>query len=165
MDQLFDRLGDLLKSWMQTEEKNSPFSGTNSPFSDPHRRSGDPFLDDAMEELNAFLDDDRETQARLERERLYRMRMDEEAQAKARPRAPDGPPAKLSAAYKVLGLPPNAPFEQVRKTYKQLLKQHHPDKHGSAPDAQKKATETSARINDAYRVIETWHETGALGNE
>ena len=158
MDQLFDRLGDLLKSWMQTEDKNSPFS-------EPHKRSGDPFLDDAMEELNAFLEDDRDTQARLERERLYRMWMEEEAHARARPKTQSGPPAKLSAAYKVLGLTLNAPFDQVRKAYKQLLKQHHPDKHGSAPDAQKKATETSARINDAYRIIETWHETGALGNE
>ncbi|MFH2115155.1 MAG: J domain-containing protein, partial [Spirochaetota bacterium] len=158
VDQLFDRLGDLLKSWMQTEDKNSPFS-------EPHKRSGDPFLDDAMEELNAFLEDDRDTQARLERERLYRMWMEEEAHARARPKTQSGPPAKLSAAYKVLGLTLNAPFDQVRKAYKQLLKQHHPDKHGSAPDAQKKATETSARINDAYRIIETWHETGALGNE
>ena len=165
MDQLFDRLGDLLKSWMQTEETNSPFAGAKSPFSEPHKRSGDPFLDDAMEELNAFLDDDRETQARLERERLYRMRMEEEAQARARPRAPSGPPAKLAAAYKVLGLPPNTAFDQVKKAYKQLLKQHHPDKHGSAPDAQKRATEMSSRINDAYRIIETWHETGALGDE
>ena len=158
MDQLFDRLGDLLKSWTQT-------GGSNSPFSEPQHRSGDPFLDDAMEELNAFLDDDREAQARLERERLYRMRMEEEAQARARPRAQSGPPAKLLAAYKVLGLPPNTPYDQVKKVYKQLLKQHHPDKHGSAPEAQKKATETSARINDAFRIIETWHETGALGNE
>ncbi|OHD76971.1 MAG: hypothetical protein A3J97_14025 [Spirochaetes bacterium RIFOXYC1_FULL_54_7] len=159
MDQLFDRLGDLLKSWMQTES-------ANSPFSEPHKRSGDPFLDDAMEELNAFLDDDRETQARLERERLYKMRMEEEARSRSRPRPQNsGPPSKLLAAYKTLGLPPNAPFDHVRKAYKQLLKQHHPDKHGSAPEAQKKATETSARINDAYRIIETWHETGALGDE
>ena len=165
MDQLFDRLGDLLKSWMQTEEANSPFGSTKSPFSEPHKRSGDPFLDDAMEELNAFLDDDRETQARLERERLYRIRMQEEAQARTRPRTPSGPPAKLAAAYKVLGLSPTTPFDQVKKAYKQLLKQHHPDKHGSAPAAQKKATETSSRINDAYRIIETWHETGALGDE
>jgi hypothetical protein len=165
VDQLFDRLGDLLKSWMQTEETNSPFRGVNSPFSEPRKHSGDPFLDDAMEELNAFLDDDRETQARLERERQARMRMEEEARSRSRPRDAGGPPPKLVAAYKVLGLPLNAPFDQVRKTYKQLLKQHHPDKHGSAPDAQKKATETSARINDAYRVIETWHETGAIGNE
>lgn len=158
MDQLFDRLGDLLKSWMQNEAANSPFSA-------PHRPSGDPFMDEAMEELNAFLDDDRETQARLERERQYRLRREEEARTRTGARTSGGPPAKLIAAYKILGLSPGVPFDQVRKTYKQLLKQHHPDKHGSAPDAQKKATETSARINDAYRIIETWHETGALGNE
>lgn len=165
MDQLFDRLGNLLRSWMQTEETNSPFSGANSPFSEPRRHSGDPFLNEAMDELNAFLEDDREKQARLERERQSRMRMEEEARSRARPRAPSGPPPKLSMAYKVLGLPPNAPFDQVKKTYKHLLKQHHPDRHGSTPDGQKKATETSARINDAYRIIETWHETGAIGDE
>lgn len=161
MDQLFDRFGDLLKSWVQSDP------GSSRPFSDPlagkfAKSSGDPFLDDAMDELDAFLNDDREAQERLRREREARARAEERA---ARPSAAAGPPAKLIAAYKTLGLAYGAPFDQVRTAYKRLLKEHHPDRHGSSPEAQLKATETSARINDAFRIIETWRDTGTLGDE
>jgi DnaJ-domain-containing protein 1 len=160
VDQLFDRFGDLLRSWTQSGDK---------PFSDPDRNHGsrftaDPMLDEAMAELDAFLDDDKEEQERLRREAEARQR----ARESARPsgyRQPSGPPEKLVAAYKTLGLSYGATFDQAKAAYKRLLKEHHPDRHGSAPEAQKKATETSARINDAFRIIETWHDTGTMGDE
>jgi hypothetical protein len=173
VDQLFDRFGNLLKSWMGSEAYNE------RPFSDPDRggqdrarsgnATGDPFLDDAMAELDAYLEDDREAQARLEREREARRRAEEQARAR-RPGYGSsgqgaGPPAKLVAAYKTLGLPFGASFAEVKTAYKRLLKEHHPDKHGSSPESQKNATETSTRINDAYRIIETWRDTGTLGDE
>ncbi len=159
VDQLFDRFGNLLRSWTQSGDK---------PFSDPDRNHGslftsDPILDEAMAELDAFLDDDKEKQERLRRESEARERAWQ--QAKAPPKPAPALPAKLLAAYKTLGLSYGAPFDQVRLAYKRLLKEHHPDKHGSAPDAQKRATETSARINDAFRIVETWHDTGTLGDE
>jgi len=159
VDQLFDRFGNLLRSWTQSGDK---------PFSDPERNHGslftsDPILDEAMAELDAFLDDDKEKQERLRRESEARERARQ--QARAAPKPAPALPAKLLAAYKTLGLAYGTPFEQVRLAYKRLLKEHHPDKHGSAPDAQKRATETSARINDAFRSVETWHDTGTLGDE
>ncbi len=160
MDQLFDRLGNLLKSWV-----NQGDSGPR-PFSDPGtQRSGDPFLDDAMSELDAFLEDDREKQERLAREREARMRAEEQARSRTGASRPSGPPAKLVAAYKTLGLAYGASFETVRASYKRLLKEHHPDRHGHSPEALKRATETAARINDAYRILETWNQTGTLGDE
>jgi len=160
VDQLFDRFGDLLRSW--TTQSGS------SPFSEPRRGSGDPFLDEAMAELDAFLDDDKEAEERLRREREAREARDRAYGSSARPSGqarPSGPPAKLVAAYKTLGLSYGAPFPEAKASYKRLLKQHHPDKHGADPVAQKKATETSSRINDAFRIIETWHERGTLGDE
>jgi len=168
VDQLFDRFGDLLKSWVR------PDDAAERPFSDPHRggndkRSGDPFLDDAMDELNAFLDDDREAQERLRQEREARARAEERARAdNSRPGASyrtSGPPPKLLEAYKTLGLAYGARFEDAKAAYKNLLKEHHPDRHGSTPENLKKATEKSARINNAWRIVETWHETGTLGDE
>jgi len=173
VDQLFDRFGNLLKSWIGSEADN------DRPFSDPYQRgddgarrgaaSGDPFLDDAMAELNAYLEDDREAQQRLEREREARRRAEEQARARkpgyGSPGQGSGPPAKLVSAYKTLGLPFGASFTEVKTSYKRLLKEHHPDRHGSSPERQKQATETSARINDAYRIIETWRDTGTLGDE
>jgi DnaJ-class molecular chaperone len=169
VDQFFDRLGTLLRSFVSGEDDGDrPFSG-EKPFGDAGRpHSADPFLDDAMEELNAFLGDDREKTERLRAEREARARAEDEARARrayGSPSGASGPPAKLSQAYATLGLSYGAPFEAVRSSYKKLLKQHHPDRHGSDPVSQKKATETCARINNAYRIIETWKETGSLGDE
>lgn len=124
-----------------------------------------------MEELDAFLDDDREAQERLRREKEAREARERDARARsyggaARPDASrSGAPDKLIAAYKTLGLPYGASFAEVKAAYKSLLKLHHPDRHGSNPELQKKATETTARINDAMRVIETWRDSGTLGDE
>ncbi len=173
VDQLFDRFGNLLKSWM------GPGAYNERPFRDPFRgapddgvsgdASGDPTLDEAMAELNAYLDDDRQAQERLNREREARRRAEERARSSDSgfrgSNQTAGPPAKLVSAYRTLGLEYGAPFAEVKTAYKRLLKQHHPDKHGSSPETQKNATETSSRINDAYRIIETWRETGTMGNE
>ncbi len=161
VDQLFDRFGDLLKSWIRTD------APSERPFADPggeprRQRSGDPFFDEAMEELDAFLDDDKEAQERLRREQDSRRRASE---APYRPARPSGPPPKLAAAYRILGLEYGASFLEAKAAYKRLLKEHHPDMHGSTSDGQKKATETATKMNDAFRIIETWHETGTLGDE
>jgi hypothetical protein len=166
VDQLFDRFGDLLRSWIASD---GPDSGPvrDATQGNPHVRSADPFLDEAMEELDAYLDNDREAQERIQRQRDARARAEEQARSsRARPvDTPQGPPQKLLAAYRVLGLSYGATFAQAKAAYKRLLKEHHPDRHGSTPDALRNATETSARINDAFRIVETWHETGTLGDE
>jgi hypothetical protein len=169
VDQFFDRLGTLLRSFVSGDDDGEkPFSG-EKPFGDAGRRpSADPFLDDAMEELEAFLGDDREKTERLRAEREARARAEEEARARrgyGSSSGSSGPPAKLSQAYAALGLSYGSSFEAVRSAYKKLLKLHHPDRHGADPASQKKATETCARINNAYRIIETWKETGSLGDE
>jgi DnaJ-domain-containing protein 1 len=117
-----------------------------------------------MAELDAYLDDDRAAQERLSREREARERAEERSRA-ARPGASSGPPPRLVAAYSTLGLSYGASFEQAKAAYKRLLKQHHPDRHGSSQETLKVATEKSARINDAFRIIETWHDTGTMGDE
>lgn len=163
LDQLFDRLGNLLKSWVNSDA--DPFRPEPRPFSDLGRApSGDPYFDDAMDELDAFLKDDREAQDRLRREAEARAAREESARrpAGSAPGSPSGPPPRLVAAYRTLGLAYGASFEQVRASYKKLLKEHHPDRHGSSPEDLRKATETSARINDAYRMIETWRDKGTL---
>lgn len=166
VDQLFDRFGDLLRSWIASDGRESgPLRDSTS--GSPHVRSADPFLDEAMEELDAYLNDDREAQERMRRQRDARARAEEQARS-SRVRPGDdrqGPPQKLLAAYRILGLSYGATFDQAKAAYKRLLKEHHPDRHGSTPEALKSATETSARINDAFRIIETWHTTGTLGDE
>ncbi len=152
MDQIFDRLGSLLKSM---------FAGDSDRRSDvSDYETGDADLDDAMAELDADLNNDREAREKLEREREARRRA-EEARSSAGTR-PSGPPERIVRDYATLGLHYGAPFADVKAAYKRLLKEHHPDRHGASPERQKQATETAARINDAYRRIESWATSGKL---
>lgn len=52
----------------------------------------------------------------------------------------------LAKAYKTLGLPPNSPQQNVKKKYRELAKQSHPDKRGNR--------ETFQSYANAYEVIE-----------
>ncbi len=160
VDQIFDRLGNLLKSWLSDDQSNDRQNSSSS------HKTGDADLDDSMAELDAFLNDDRETQEKLRLQKEERIRAEAESHARARGMRPQPAlPQKLLDAYKVLGLAYGCDFALVKSSYKRLLKEHHPDKHGNSAEAQKKATATSARINDAYRVMEAWNEKGALGDE
>lgn len=53
-----------------------------------------------------------------------------------------------SRYYKILGLPDNAPISDVRKQYRKLVMQCHPDKNPS-PDAQRRFIE----IKEAYEIL------------
>lgn len=165
MDQIFDRLERLFKSWVVPDAEE----GRASPGG--ARRSGDPDLDAAMDELDDYLDKDRAAAEQRQKARL-------EAEARARSAAGAGsrqggaspgagarnagPNPRLVAAYGTLGLPYGAPFAQVKAAYKKLLMLHHPDRHHASPGDLKKATELSAKINAAYQLIEVWSSTGRL---
>ena len=161
MDQIFDRFGTLLKSLLNQDK--DPFGG-NSTGSYRSGAAGDPDLDDAMEELDAFLKDDREGQERLERERELRREREERARRKSTSFGQSGgastPSPRLVEDFKTLGVPFGTPLAQVKSAYKRLLKEHHPDRHGGSAEEQKRATERSARINEAYARIEAWSTTG-----
>ena len=48
--------------------------------------------------------------------------------------------------YAVLGLEPGATDDEIKKKYRTLVKQYHPDLHPDDPEAARKMSE----INDAY---------------
>jgi len=61
-----------------------------------------------------------------------------------------GQPVQLSAKptdpYAVLGVPPTASLEEVKKRYRQLSMIYHPDREGGYSEAMK-------RVNEAYEQI------------
>jgi len=157
VDPIFDRLETLFKSILHGDQ-------ADKPAQPPHSSRPDDDFSAAMDELDAFLNDDKAAQERLRREQTAR----EEARRRASGQTGShsaGPPAKLLAACHVLGIRPDQSLPEAKKAWKDLIKQHHPDKHAGNDEAFRKATNTCARINDAYRIVETWHEKGNLGDE
>lgn len=69
-------------------------------------------------------------------------------------------PAKLSleVAYGVLGLKPSASDADVKRAYRRLISQHHPDKlvaKGLPEEMMKIATEKTQKIRKAYELIQS----------
>lgn len=66
------------------------------------------------------------------------------------------PQDELTSAYELLGVSPSASFNEVKKAYRQLMSQHHPDKlvaKGLPQEMIKMATEKTQRIQKAFELI------------
>jgi molecular chaperone DnaJ len=62
---------------------------------------------------------------------------------------------KLDEAYKIMGLPPNSSPDELKKQYKKLAREFHPDVNKSLA-----AEETLKKINEAYQIVTSGKETG-----
>ncbi len=161
MDQIFERLERLVKAWVNSGMSDSQPRGQNA-----RRNSyGDPDLDAAMAELDDFLDtsktetEKREAEsARAQAQREQRARQ-EQSRRYASGNSTESTTTVIEEAYRYMGLKPYTPFAEVKATYKKLLFKYHPDRNSSSPEAHKKATETSTKINAAYQIIETYEES------
>ncbi len=138
MDQLFDRFGNLLKSFF--DESGSSRTEDTS-FSDPD-------IQDAWDELNDFLNSDGPTESKK----------DDFAARVKEPAIPE----VLKKDYALLNANPGAPIEKVAKSYRLLLREHHPDRHAADPAAFAKATEKTKNLTVAFRRIKTYTETGKI---
>lgn len=58
----------------------------------------------------------------------------------------------VQEAARVLGVEPQAPWDDVRRAYRLAIAIHHPDRTGDAGD------ETAVRIIEAFRVLERAHQ-------
>ncbi|MFZ4615853.1 MAG: J domain-containing protein [Rectinemataceae bacterium] len=165
MDEIFDRFGRLIKSWATQGIGAAQGIGADQGAGKVHR-SGDADFDSAMSELDDFLavGKNEDSEARAAREARERARAEAAAKAAAKAEAATAPDPRLVAAYQTMGLAFGRPFDEVKAKYKKLLMQHHPDRHAGDPASMKRATETSARINSAFQLIETWTSTGKLPN-
>jgi DnaJ domain len=74
-------------------------------------------------------------------------------------RTPFGRDDKLAKYYKVLDLPYGADFEQVKASYRKLMRKYHPDLHTQSPQKAKAATELTMQVTEAYNELEK-HLTG-----
>src|SRR5256885_15869083 len=59
----------------------------------------------------------------------------------------------LEESYLALGLKPGASLQEARRSYYQLVKFFHPDRHQASPGLLRKATEETKKLNLAYERI------------
>lgn len=65
-----------------------------------------------------------------------------------------GSDSSIAKHYKTLDLPVGAPFDEVKKSYRTLMRKYHPDRHMGNPKKQKAATELTMRVTQAYKELE-----------
>ena len=66
---------------------------------------------------------------------------------------PDTDEMPIFGAFECLGLPYGTPFEEVKKTYRRLMREYHPDRHGESPEAERMATQKTQELTVAYEMI------------
>jgi curved DNA-binding protein CbpA len=59
----------------------------------------------------------------------------------------------MTDPWQTLGVPEGADPEVVRAAYRQLVREHHPDRHASGTAAQERAHARMAEINAAFRIV------------
>lgn len=64
--------------------------------------------------------------------------------------------------YEVLGVSRNASADEIRKAYRELVKQYHPDRYKGHP-LESLAAEKMAEINAAYEAVQRRGQSGAQG--
>ncbi|MBA7699259.1 hypothetical protein ES703_107950 [subsurface metagenome] len=130
MDKLFDRFGELLRSFfsLETDYRNDP----------DWRR--------AWEELDEYL--------KTGRNRQKQRFQHQENRSWA---APPGADSSLRKDYDNLEVPFGAPFTEVRRSYKHLLKTYHPDHFDEDPEKQRLATQITQKINESFQRIKEYN--------
>lgn len=58
---------------------------------------------------------------------------------------PSGSPMDTDLCYRILGLSPSAPWEEIERAYRRKAKVHHPD-HGGDEDAMRTLNEAYSRL-------------------
>jgi DnaJ-domain-containing protein 1 len=182
VDQIFERLERLVRAWTNLSGDGLASGRPSSAGGNGASRSsssGDPDLDAAMAELDDYLDNSKTETERREAEEAARARQRAQAEAQGRARSgasgygqasgagsrgqtyDSGTSSVIEDAYRYLGLAPYAPFPEVKTSYRRLLLKYHPDRNSGSPEMTRRATETSARINAAYQIIEAYEATKA----
>lgn len=66
---------------------------------------------------------------------------------------PPGQDKPIQQYYANLEVPYGADLETVKKSYRRLMRQYHPDKHSGDPERERLATALSQELTRAYEVV------------
>jgi DnaJ-domain-containing protein 1 len=140
LDQIFDRLTNLFRTFFDEDPFNS------HTYEKTRDRYYDPDMQEAWEELDDFLNE-----GKTEREHTYRHKQSYQEQV-------DPEIEALKKDYINLEVKFKAPFEEVKKSYKRLLRKYHPDRFANNPNKLKIATEITKKINRSYQNIKEYEK-------
>jgi formylglycine-generating enzyme required for sulfatase activity len=65
----------------------------------------------------------------------------------------EGKHMNLEESYRALGLKPGASLEEAKRSYHELVKFFHPDRHQASPGLLRKATDETKKLNLAYERV------------
>ena len=74
---------------------------------------------------------------------------------------PGYPPESLRGDYANLEVPFGADSQAVRRSYKRLVLQYHPDRHSGDPEKLRVATEITKKVNQSFERIRSFQERSA----
>jgi hypothetical protein len=149
VDRFFGRLTDLLRSLFRDADPEGPHLGRSA------RGPIDPDLQEAWEELDEYLRAGRAPRRERHQEREPRREF-HRGQARDRQTGPARPapiPESLRQDYTNLQVSFGAPFAEVKRAYKRLLHQYHPDRFSGDPEKQRVATRITQTITASFRRI------------
>lgn len=75
------------------------------------------------------------------------------ARAGVRGAPPSDPASDRRRWYRTLELEPGADVKEVRRAYRRLMKQYHPDRFANDPEKLKVATEVTRKLTEAYNGL------------
>ncbi len=145
MGQIIDRLGNLIKSSFQD-------LGLDDLFDDQKFDAyNDDDLKSAWEELEGFMNSDHTSS-----------QAGAGTQGSTYTPPKQGIPEELRQDYANLEVSFGAPFDDVTKSYKELIRKFHPDRFANDPEKQKTATEIAQKVNQSYHRIKEYKNTGKI---
>jgi DnaJ-class molecular chaperone len=66
------------------------------------------------------------------------------------------PDKRLRELYAQLEVPYGAPFDEVKKSFRRLMRKYHPDLHIGNPQKHKTATQLTMSLTQAYNELEEY---------
>lgn len=145
MDPLLERFERILRSLFQE----------GRPEDDWAHISEESDFQDAWDELDEFL---KSGSASTGRSSGYEDFFQGASSSSAGPRSYQDrmPPESLRKDYTELGVSFGAPFEEVRISYRRLMRRHHPDLHAGDPKRHAEATQKAQQLNVSFQRIRAW---------
>ena len=118
----------------EPEPKPNPFRPTGARFDEAKAKADAKATSEAekiKEQAKARADARNEAKAKAKSKAKAKAKAEAKAKAKAKAKANSGTKIKATTnVFDILGIPRNSNLETIKKAYRKLAKEHHPDKGG-----------------------------------